>query len=258
MQPLFEVRRYRRAAITHSHDFHQLVLPIEGRLNMFVGTIKGVVSAQSLALVAAGQAHNFAAAESDTFLVVDVPVSASSATEVQALALWQHARVQPFVQVDAQLLQLIRYLAMASETGQLRGALNVHGCGLLLATIATQLGVADQNTWPESLRTIAGYVEAHLQWPLSVADLARAANLSGSRLHALFQQHLATTPQSFLTERRLHRAKKLIENTSLSIAEVAHRVGYDDQSAFTRAFRRHTGQAPLSYRRASTARHKSK
>ena len=221
MQPLFEVRRYRRAAITHSHDFHQLVLPIEGRLNMFVGTIEGVVSAQSLALVAAGQAHNFAAAESDTFLVVDVPVSASSATEVQALALWQHARVQPFVQVDAQLLQIIRYLALARETG-------------------------------------AGYVEAHLQWPLSVADLARAANLSGSRLHALFQQHLATTPQSFLTERRLHRAKKLIENTSLSIAEVAHRVGYDDQSAFTRAFRRHTGQAPLSYRRASTARHKSK
>ena len=33
LQPLFEVRRYRGEVVTHNHDFHQMVLPLEGRLN---------------------------------------------------------------------------------------------------------------------------------------------------------------------------------------------------------------------------------
>jgi len=37
LQPLFEVRRYRGGVVTHSHDFHQVVLPLEGRLSWYRG-----------------------------------------------------------------------------------------------------------------------------------------------------------------------------------------------------------------------------
>lgn len=259
-QPLFEVRRYRGDVVTHSHDFHQVVLPLEGRLGMVVGGTEGVVSTASVALVAAGESHSFTGSKSNSFLVLDIPTRSWAATDAPGALLWERVRHRPFLPVDAELLQLIRYLARASERGQLRGSPATHACALLLGTIATQLGLDEQGAWPSSLRDVAGYVDTHLEWPLTVADLARVANVSASRLHALFREHLATTPKKYLTQRRQHRAAQLLAHTSLSVMEVALRVGYGDQAAFARAFRKHTGRTPLSCRTAESSqqdRHKS-
>jgi AraC-like DNA-binding protein len=90
--------------------------------------------------------------------------------------------------------------------------------------------------------------------------MARIGNVSVSRLHAQFREHLMTTPRKYLTQRRLGRASDLLAHTSLSVMEVALRVGYGDQAAFTRVFRKHTGKAPLSYRAAVSSQqveHKS-
>ena len=46
LQPSFEVRRYRGDVVTHSHDFHQVMLPLEGRLNMVVNGTEGCVAAR--------------------------------------------------------------------------------------------------------------------------------------------------------------------------------------------------------------------
>lgn len=62
-----------------------------------------------------------------------------------------------------------------------------------------------------------------------------------------------TTPHKYLTQRRLRRASELLAHTSLSVMEVALRAGYGDQAAFTRAFRKHTGTAPLGYRAAASS-----
>lgn len=256
LQPFFEVRRYRGDVVTHSHDFHQVVLPLEGRLNMVVGGTEGCVSPESIALVAAGESHSFTGSKSDSFLVIDIPVRSSPATDAHGVLLWARALRHPFVPVDAELLQLIRYLARASEGGRLREPLATHACALLLGTVSAQLGLGEQSSWPSSLRAATGYIDAHLEWPLTVADMARVGNVSVSRLHALFKKHLATTPQKYLKQRRLHRASELLAHTSLSVMEVALRVGYGDQAAFSRAFRKHTGKAPLAYR-AAGASHKN-
>jgi AraC-like DNA-binding protein len=250
LQPFFEVRRYRGAVVSHSHDFHQVVLPLEGRLSMVVSGTEGHVSPDSVALVAAGEPHSFTGSKSNSFLVIDIPTRSWTATDTLGALVWERARRHPFVPVDAELLQLIRYLARASERGQLRGPLATHACALLLGTVSAQLGLGEQGAWPSSLRGVAGYVDAHLEWPLTVADMARVGNLSASRLHALFRGHLATTPQKYLAQRRLHRASELLAHTFLSVMEVALRVGYGDQAAFTRAFRKHTGKTPLNYRSA--------
>jgi AraC-like DNA-binding protein len=260
LQPVFEVRRYRGDVITHSHDFHQVVLPLEGQLRMVVAGVEGTVSSDCVALVAAGASHSFTGSKSNSFLVIEIPTRAGIATDALGVLLWERARHHPFVPVEAELLQLIRYLARATECGQLREPLVSHACALLLGTVATQLGFGKQGAWPSSLRVVAGYVDAHLEWPLTVADMARVGNVSASRLHALFREHLVTTPQKYLTQRRLNRASELLAHTSLSVTEVALRVGYGDQAAFTRAFRKHMGRAPLGYRAAAStqqAEHKS-
>ena len=71
---------------------------------------------------------------------------------------------------------------------------------------------------------------------LTVAGLALRAGLSTSRLHALFLKEVGATPHAWISERRLTLARQLLADSTHSIAEIAYRAGYADQSALTRAF----------------------
>lgn len=57
------------------------------------------------------------------------------------------------------------------------------------------------------------------------------------------------SPQEFLTEVRLSRAKELLATTKLSVEHVALSCGYRDTLVFSKAFKRSTGAAPKEYRR---------
>ena len=67
---------------------------------------------------------------------------------------------------------------------------------------------------------------------------ARAAGLSDRQLNRLFKRQLDTTPGAFATKVRLRRARSLLEETDLPIAEVALACGYAGSAEFARAWRR--------------------
>jgi len=81
--------------------------------------------------------------------------------------------------------------------------------------------------------------------------MATQAGVSVSRLHDLFRAELDTTPHAWLAEVRLRRVREGLAGSDLSIAELAYRSGYADQSTLTRAMRRATGMTPAAYRRRS-------
>ena len=89
---------------------------------------------------------------------------------------------------------------------------------------------------------------ARLDEPVAIADIAAACAKSPGRLHALFRDKLGTTPRQYVTDRRMTRAAELLARTTLPIAEIALLVGYADQAAFSRAFRRSTGSSPGGFR----------
>lgn len=86
--------------------------------------------------------------------------------------------------------------------------------------------------------------------PLTVAELARAANLSPSYLTRRFREQTSHSPASFLREVRLRRAVELLRTSFLSIKEVMAAVGWNDPSHFSRAFKRRFGISPQAMRRA--------
>ncbi|MDQ1077619.1 helix-turn-helix transcriptional regulator [Pseudoroseomonas cervicalis] len=92
-------------------------------------------------------------------------------------------------------------------------------------------------------------LEAEPFAPWTAAGMAARAGLSVSRLHALFRAELDSTPRAWLAGLRLGRVREWLAGSRLSIAEIAHRGGYADQSALTRAMRRATGLTPAAYRR---------
>jgi AraC-like DNA-binding protein len=87
----------------------------------------------------------------------------------------------------------------------------------------------------------------------TVAGLAAGAATSRSLLDERFRQVLGRSPIRYLTEWRMHLAQELLSTTRTGVAAVARRVGYDSEEAFSRAFKRATGQSPSHWRGARAA-----
>ncbi len=87
----------------------------------------------------------------------------------------------------------------------------------------------------------------------TVAELASGAAVSRSLLDERFRQVLGRSPIRYLAEWRMHLADELLETTDLGVIAVAHRVGYDSEEAFSRAFKRARGQSPSHWRAARSS-----
>ena len=82
----------------------------------------------------------------------------------------------------------------------------------------------------------------------TVADLAAAGNVSVSLLDERFREVLGVPPIRYLTGWRMHVAMDLLASTDLGVAAIAHRVGYESEEAFSRAFKRGHGESPSVWR----------
>lgn len=85
----------------------------------------------------------------------------------------------------------------------------------------------------------------------NVEALARELNQSRSGFSQRFVEVLGEPPMRYLARWRMQLAADLLVSTKLRISQIAQRVGYDSEPAFSRAFRRQFGNAPVDHRRRS-------
>lgn len=83
----------------------------------------------------------------------------------------------------------------------------------------------------------------------TLADLARVAGTSRSVLAERFQQLVGTSPMQYLTQWRMVMAANLLRRSNAPLSRVAEEVGYQNDTSFSRAFRREYGQPPAAWRR---------
>lgn len=82
----------------------------------------------------------------------------------------------------------------------------------------------------------------------SLGEFAQSVNLSMWRLCHIFKSDVGMPPIKFLRLLRMERAKDLLESSFLSVKEIAHRVGLNDESHFVRDFKSTYGFSPALYR----------
>ena len=87
-----------------------------------------------------------------------------------------------------------------------------------------------------------------LRQELSLAGLAQSVNLSVWRLSHIFRSDVGMSPIQYLKFLRMEKAKYLLETSFLSVKEITHRVGLNDESHFVRDFKKVYGLPPANYR----------
>ncbi|MGU5728996.1 helix-turn-helix transcriptional regulator [Aeromonas jandaei] len=120
---------------------------------------------------------------------------------------------------------------------------------LLLALLERTLQGEVRGTPELRLQALFRRVEARLDEPWSVDQLADQMACSVPHLHRLCQQHFGMGPMARVTELRMNKARQLLLYTNWPLSELAARVGYSDGANFANSFRRLTGQTPGAFRR---------
>lgn len=92
-------------------------------------------------------------------------------------------------------------------------------------------------------------VHADITRPWTVAQMAHEAGMSRSSFAAAFSSAVGEPPLDYVTNWRIYRAKVLLSSSDASLTEIATRVGYDSDTALSRAFRRKVGVPPGAFRR---------
>lgn len=104
-----------------------------------------------------------------------------------------------------------------------------------------------KQNYPKTLEKALEFIDSHFNVPLSLADVASECGVSETHLSHLFSEHLNTGFSSYISEKRIAKAKELLL-TQLSIKEISAEIGFQDQNYFTRLFRKITGQTPSEFR----------
>lgn len=247
MHPILSLRHYNHDQIDHSHGHVQLVFGLRGQLEFEMEGLGCRIGQQLVAVVPSDTRHACGSREGSQCLVVDVPQGG-----------WLERRLGHHTNSGQRILERPSALRLTPAQSQLVGwlaaspindpVISDQGAALLLTSLATGCEpVAPARRLP--LPAIVAYVERHLAHPLQVKDLARLAGLSVPRFHARFRDETGLTPLDFIRRQRLQHGKELLMNSTLGVAEIAGRVGYASQSAFTAALSREFGVTPRTLRR---------
>jgi AraC-like DNA-binding protein len=246
LSPVVSLRRYGHVEASDVHGFHQIVLGLDGSMEMAVGGIGQRIDYRFAWLVPAGASHDYLGVGENRQLVLDLPAGSLAVPE----RLFERARA---VRIDPSVSALVRNVA-TSTAGQAStgGTLDAQRFHWNAAARLCAALVADPNTVLPGAgldyARIDRWLRARLAQPLRIADLAAHCGFGMRRFHQLFIEAFGETPHRYLQRLRLDTAIMLLNDPLSTLSEVALQVGFGDQSAFTHAFTRRFGRAPGQWR----------
>lgn len=227
----------------------QLVLLHSGEMTVWIDDLPRHAAAESVCLLLPGHRERFAFAR-------DVPTHHS----------WMHARFATLPRAWRERFAALPWsipLSMAMSD-LMRSALDLHAAtlptrNLLLRAVAAQMlwrylgegELAVEHSGvsaPPALDRARQFMREHAHTSLTLTEVASAAAVSPAHLVRLFRAQLGTTPMAWLWERRIDAGIVLLEQTGLTVSEIAARCGFQTSYHFSRRVRERTGLPPVEVR----------
>lgn len=235
------IRSYSKQSNSHSHRYHQLVLPIQGSIEISIqeNTLTlydGIISVGDCVVIKAGSVHRFSADNQAKFIVADLNHLPSNIDECSLSHFAISSSLQSFIQ----------YIGVQLESQIDK---DVEQLSLQLFLQLLQQQEFTHRTDPR-IEKVIQLIQYDLSQSYSIAQFADTAYLSATQFKKLFKQSTGLSCMQYITKLRMEKAKALLIHTDTPIQIVAEQVGYNDLSAFSRRFSIFFNQAPSAFRKA--------
>ncbi|MBZ9538626.1 helix-turn-helix domain-containing protein [Modicisalibacter tunisiensis] len=233
----------------HDHDFHQIVIGLDGHADFEIEGLGGRIEALSGCIVPANYVHYYEGIGTNRQLILDLPDDAPALSGVYR----EHARLfdaPRFFALDEPLRAYLTFLLQ--ELTQPRPAPGDLLAATFLGCLRARLPEAAAVPAPRrriDLADIDTFIQHNLDRRLAVADLAERACLSVAHFSECFREQTGVTPYQYVLRQRLQAARTLLTDSPLPLNEIAARTGFASQSALSRAFRRVFNEPPGRLRR---------
>ena len=119
---------------------------------------------------------------------------------------------------------------------------------LKIAMFQKKASVESDGQEERIINKIVRFVQSHLAEEISLSVLAEEFHFSTQYVSQLFKNEIGVNFLTYLTNIRMEKAKKLLLNTDLPIAEISEQSGYGDYRVFTKVFKKSEGVTPSQYR----------
>jgi len=253
----------------HTHDYVEIALVIQGRALHVVDGAASAVSSGDVCVLQGTTRHGFQKASMD-FQLCNV-MYAPHAVHLPVGRLKMMAGYQAlFVLGPVQRGERVFRSQLRLNDVQLREALRISqrlnselkerppGFDCLVQALLLELIVLLSRTYMSigepgdflRLGEAVAYMETNYLQPMTVADLAEKAHLSKRHFLRMFGQTFGKPPIEYLIRLRVEHARGLLEQTAMSISQVAFASGFNDSNYFSRQFRRLTKCSPRAFRKS--------
>jgi len=227
-----ERRTYSDRKNTHDHEFVQLIMPLQGFLNIRTDAKELKLDEKHLFLLPSTCQHTFWSGERNRFLVLDIPQYMFSGG---GLDKNQGGRD---IELDEKW-QAIRFLLLNETDRKETESARIHALFHYFYPILTE------NQVPVSVE----YIRQHYGQEISLEKLAALEHYNVGYFCAWFKKMMHCTPMEYLQKVRIEKSKQLLLGTNLNILQIAWEVGYAHQSSLNRIFRDLEGVTPSEFRR---------
>ncbi|RDE24860.1 AraC family transcriptional regulator [Motiliproteus coralliicola] len=234
MSARLSIRSYSFHSDKHQHDYHQLVLPMAGSIDIETLGQRGRAAPGSCVIIPAGQPHWFAPDPEASFLVADLTLlPANLLCSDQAII-----RISPPMQAFCTFVQQQLEHQVSPELEQQLG-------DWFIRLLSEQNFLYSHDS---RITRVLNHLEQDLSQSPSLAELADIACLSLSQLKTLFKKQTGRTVGQQLLRLRMEKARALLLHTDYPIGIIAQQVGYQDFSTFSHRFSCHYGHPPSQLR----------
>ena len=96
---------------------------------------------------------------------------------------------------------------------------------------------------------IKEYIDARITAKLTFEELTRVFFLSRTQIFRLFKERYGVSPMQYHTEKKLEKAKELLEGSELRVSDIAEALSFSDAKYMSKLFKKYTGMLPKNYRR---------
>jgi len=216
---------------THDHEFAQLILPLQGVLNIKTDAKELKLDEAHLFLLPPSCQHTFWAKDHNKFLVLDIP---QFMFQLKELDRFQGGRNY---EMDDKW-KAIRFLLLSEADNRLEPS-------RIISLFHYFHPILTDNYIPNS----AKYIEQHYNEDISLEKLADLEHYNTSYFCSWFKSVMKCTPMEYQKKVRIERSKQLLLGTNLNILQIAWEVGYGHQSSLNRIFKNTEGITPAEFRR---------